>query len=132
MENNNQSELLIVMPVYNEEASVRKVVLEWFTEIEQWTEKFTFLIIDDGSKDSTPSRLEGLAQRPRAADRDHPPGQSGPWPELPERVSARRRAEHPVRLSDRFRRAVRSAVFLSLLAATRQMRRGVRLPDPQG
>jgi len=63
MENNNQAELLIVMPVYNEEASVRKVVLEWFTEIEQWTEKFTFLIIDDGSKDSTPSRLEGLAQR---------------------------------------------------------------------
>ncbi|GEM_PF-4003278 len=33
-------DLIVVMPVYNEQASVRKVVQEWFTEIENWTENF--------------------------------------------------------------------------------------------
>jgi len=33
-------ELIVVMPVYNEQVSVRKVVQEWFTEIENWTENF--------------------------------------------------------------------------------------------
>ena len=46
-------ELLIVMPVFNEQASVRKAVLEWFEEIENWTEKFVFLAINDGSTDGT-------------------------------------------------------------------------------
>ena len=36
-------ELLIVLPVYNEQASVRKVVIEWFQEVENWTEDFVFL-----------------------------------------------------------------------------------------
>jgi len=30
---------MIVMPVYNEQASVRKVVCEWFAEVENWTEQ---------------------------------------------------------------------------------------------
>ena len=38
-------ELMIVMPVYNEQASVRKVVMEWFQEVETWTERFVFLAI---------------------------------------------------------------------------------------
>jgi dolichol-phosphate mannosyltransferase len=46
-------ELMIVMPVYNEQASVRKVVLEWFHEVENWTEDFVFLAINDGSTDGT-------------------------------------------------------------------------------
>lgn len=46
-------ELIIIVPVFNEQASVRKVVLEWFQEVENWTEQFTFLLIDDGSKDHT-------------------------------------------------------------------------------
>ena len=53
-------ELLIVMPVYNEQASVRKAVGEWFNEVENWTENFVFLAIDDGSRDETlrvPNRL---------------------------------------------------------------------------
>ena len=33
-----EPELAIILPVYNEQASVRKVVLEWFQEIENWTE----------------------------------------------------------------------------------------------
>jgi dolichol-phosphate mannosyltransferase len=46
-------ELLIVMPVYNEEASVESVIREWFPELSRVACDFTFLAIDDGSKDST-------------------------------------------------------------------------------
>ncbi len=53
-------ELAVVMPVYNEQASVRKVVMEWFQEIENWTEHFIFLAIDDGSNDSTLKILQRL------------------------------------------------------------------------
>lgn len=56
----NAPELAIVMPVYNEQASVRKVVTEWFYEIENWTEKFVFLCIDDGSKDKSLKILQRL------------------------------------------------------------------------
>ncbi|NJK90824.1 MAG: glycosyltransferase family 2 protein [Blastochloris sp.] len=57
------AELMIVLPVYNEQASVRKVVLEWFQEIENWTEDFTFLAINDGSKDGTLAILERLKEQ---------------------------------------------------------------------
>ena len=53
-------ELIIVMPVFNEQASIRKVVLEWFEEIENWTENFVFLAINDGSTDETLRILERL------------------------------------------------------------------------
>jgi dolichol-phosphate mannosyltransferase len=53
-------ELMLVMPVYNEQASVRKVVMEWFQEIQNWTENFVFLAINDGSKDGTLQILNRL------------------------------------------------------------------------
>ena len=53
-------ELIIVMPVHNERASVRKVVSEWTQELENWTERFTLLAIDDGSTDETPDLLRRL------------------------------------------------------------------------
>lgn len=56
-------DLLIVMPVYNEQASVRKVVIEWFQEVENWTENFVFLAIDDGSTDATPTNLRRLKEQ---------------------------------------------------------------------
>ena len=34
-----KADLMIVMPVYNEQASVRKVVMEWFQEVENGTGK---------------------------------------------------------------------------------------------
>jgi dolichol-phosphate mannosyltransferase len=55
--------LVVVMPAYNEQASVRKVVVEWFQEVENWTEDFIFLAIDDGSKDGTLSVLKRLAEK---------------------------------------------------------------------
>lgn len=51
------------MPVYNEEASIRKSVGEWFREIENWTDNFVFLCIDDGSTDDTPRILRQLSDR---------------------------------------------------------------------
>lgn len=52
--------LAVVMPVYNEQASVRKVVMEWFQEVENWTEDFLFLAINDGSTDETQTTLQRL------------------------------------------------------------------------
>lgn len=51
------------MPVYNEQASVRKVAMEWFQEVENWTEHFTFLAINDGSCDKTGEVLERVQQQ---------------------------------------------------------------------
>lgn len=53
-------ELMLVMPVFNEQASVRKVVMEWFQEVENWTENFVFLAINDGSTDGTSLILKRL------------------------------------------------------------------------
>ncbi len=53
-------ELLAVMPVYNEEASLRKVVPEWFDELGRATPRFVLLCIDDGSTDSSPQILREL------------------------------------------------------------------------
>jgi dolichol-phosphate mannosyltransferase len=56
-------ELMLVMPVFNEQASVRKVVLEWFAELGDWTENFVFLALDDGSTDGTPKILNRLREQ---------------------------------------------------------------------
>ena len=56
-------ELMLVMPVFNEQASVRKVVIEWFQEIENWTENFVLLAINDGSTDETSSVLKRLQKK---------------------------------------------------------------------
>ena len=53
-------ELMVIMPVYNEQASVRKVAREFFEEVQNWTERFVFLAIDDGSSDGTLALLEQL------------------------------------------------------------------------
>ena len=56
-------DLVVVMPAYNEEACLRKVVNEWFIEIENWTEEFIFLALNDGSTDRTPDILERLRKQ---------------------------------------------------------------------
>jgi glycosyltransferase involved in cell wall biosynthesis len=56
-------DLLLIMPVFNEQASVRKVVIEWFQEVENWTENFAFLAINDGSKDGTLHILQRLREQ---------------------------------------------------------------------
>jgi dolichol-phosphate mannosyltransferase len=53
-------ELLVVMPAFNEEASIAKVVSDWFIELEKTVENFVILAVDDGSTDQTPFILEQL------------------------------------------------------------------------
>lgn len=63
MDSESTLELLVVMPVFNEQASVRKVVSEWFHEIENWTQDFVFLALDDGSTDKTLVVLQKLKEQ---------------------------------------------------------------------
>ena len=67
-------DLAIVLPIYNEQASIRKVVLEWFQEIENWTENFIFLCLNDGSTDGTHKILHRLRDQigPRLEIHTHP------------------------------------------------------------
>jgi glycosyltransferase involved in cell wall biosynthesis len=66
-------ELMLVMPVYNEQASVRKVVIEWFQEVTNWTEEFVFTAINDGSTDGTLELLKRLQSQlgPKLEVRTH-------------------------------------------------------------
>lgn len=52
--------LLVVMPIFNEEASLEKVVAEWFLKLDQCVGEFTLLAIDDGSTDGTLGILKSL------------------------------------------------------------------------
>ena len=60
MKQHDVPELLVVIPVYNEQASVKKVIQEWIEEIDNWTEHFVVLAINDGSSDRTGQILEKL------------------------------------------------------------------------
>lgn len=48
------------MPVYNEHASIGKVVREWMAELDAIVGNFAMLVIDDGSRDSTLTELMEL------------------------------------------------------------------------
>ena len=53
-------ELCLVIPVYNEEESILRVVEEWHTEVARHTRDFQLLVINDGSTDGTTGVLEEL------------------------------------------------------------------------
>jgi dolichol-phosphate mannosyltransferase len=59
----NAPALLVVMPVYNEQASVAGVVQEWMEELARTCVNFVMLAIDDGSKDDSLSVLQHLQER---------------------------------------------------------------------
>ncbi len=48
------------MPVFNEQASLEKVIRQWFPELNRVAPRFTLLAIDDGSTDATPAILKSL------------------------------------------------------------------------
>lgn len=56
-------ELVLVVPVYNEEDAIVPVLEEWRSELERTVgkDRFSILVIDDGSTDATPARLASLA-----------------------------------------------------------------------
>jgi dolichol-phosphate mannosyltransferase len=53
-------ELLVVVPVYNEQASIAEVVQEWMDELGRCCPSFAILTIDDGSKDGSLDALQSL------------------------------------------------------------------------
>ncbi|MEO5917123.1 MAG: glycosyltransferase family 2 protein [Luteolibacter sp.] len=56
-------QLLVVMPVFNEQDSVETVVTAWFGELDENLAEFTLLVIDDGSTDATPEILRDLRSK---------------------------------------------------------------------
>lgn len=57
----NGERLYVVMPIYNEQASIAAVVREWKACLETVAPDHRILILNDGSKDNTAEVLAGLA-----------------------------------------------------------------------
>jgi dolichol-phosphate mannosyltransferase len=55
-------ELVLLIPVYNEESAIVMVLEEWRAELRRTVGdgKFSILVVDDGSTDGTPARLAAL------------------------------------------------------------------------
>lgn len=54
-------ELAVVIPIYNEEATIKQVVSDWRGEFQNLGINYCFLLINDGSKDNTLRVLESIA-----------------------------------------------------------------------
>ena len=50
--------LYIVIPAYNEEATINQVIDDWYPVVENSGEESKLVIIDDGSKDGTYRKLK--------------------------------------------------------------------------
>jgi len=66
--------LLVVLPVFNEEASITSVIHPWFEALQSEVGDFVILAIDDGSVDKTPQLLARLRDElgPRLECRSRP------------------------------------------------------------
>jgi len=62
-----RSSLVVVIPVYNEQATIEGVIEEWTKTFQELAVDYQFLLVNDGSKDDT---LEVL-QRLEARDQQH-------------------------------------------------------------
>src|SRR5580692_3617998 len=60
-----QSELVVVIPVYNEQDCIEEVITSWGNFLKDYlkTVSFTIVVVNDGSKDGTPKILDGLSPR---------------------------------------------------------------------
>lgn len=56
--------LTVVMPVYNEQDSLRACAMSWITALDELGIDHQLLILDDGSRDDTPAVLRELAKLP--------------------------------------------------------------------
>ena len=57
---NSLPELLVVMPVFNEQESIERVLMEWMSTLEAANTGFLLLVINDGSTDGTADVLAKL------------------------------------------------------------------------
>lgn len=53
-------ELVVIIPVYNEQDSIQKVIHEWMAELEKWCPHFVVLALNDGSLDNSLGILHQL------------------------------------------------------------------------
>lgn len=60
MTHGNALDLVLVVPVYNEEAAIVPVLQEWRAALKALDLGFGILVIDDGSTDTTPRKLDSL------------------------------------------------------------------------
>lgn len=56
------TELVVVLPIYNEEANLETVVREWVQEFNRLGIGFEFLAVNDGSTDGSGTALQKLAE----------------------------------------------------------------------
>lgn len=61
----NFFDLVLVMPVYNEEECILRVVGAWHDELQRLGIDFKMIVLDDGSRDGTATRLTALSGNPR-------------------------------------------------------------------
>jgi dolichol-phosphate mannosyltransferase len=59
------TELVLVMPVYNEEGCIQQVIDSWHDELSRLGIDFTLLILNDGSRDRTADKLAKYENHPR-------------------------------------------------------------------
>ena len=59
---NYQTELIIVIPIYNEAENISNVLNEWIREFEYLDIKYQFILINDGSNDKTLDILLGFEE----------------------------------------------------------------------
>ena len=53
--------LAIIVPVYNEEKNIKKLINDWDKEIKKsYIKKYKFIVLNDGSKDNTNSVIKSL------------------------------------------------------------------------
>lgn len=57
-------DLILVMPVYNEEECISQVVREWHSVLASTGARFAMLVLNDGSTDRTAEELASLADLP--------------------------------------------------------------------
>ena len=63
IEKSFSEKLYIIMPAYNEEENIETVVQAWYIEAEKTGTEFRFLVVDDGSTDSTYSKLISMQEK---------------------------------------------------------------------
>jgi glycosyltransferase involved in cell wall biosynthesis len=62
MSHENQEDVTIIIPVYNEEEVITKVLESWLLVLRKLKIKFSILALNDGSKDGTLSVLQRVAE----------------------------------------------------------------------
>ncbi len=56
-------DLLVVMPVYNEQSAIAAVIDQWCAQLDTTSARYSIMAIDDGSRDNTAAVLQSLREK---------------------------------------------------------------------